>query len=203
MPEARSPLAGFYRPGRTGAADGAPGVGIAEVRGLDLVQVVGWPDGFDGVSAAVSEAVACPPPPDYRTAAVAGPVTIFMTGPERLLIVAPESHGLHDKLAGRLPADQAAVTGLGHGRAVLRLSGPAARDVLVKGLPVDIDDSVFPAGAFAQSMLEEVAALVHRRPDEGGQPVFDIYVTRSLAHIVFAWLQEAAAEFGCAVGEPL
>ncbi len=203
MPEARSPLAGVYRPGRSGAAAGEPGVRIAEVRGLDLVQVAGWPDTFDGVAAAVSEATACPAPSDTRNAASADPVTVFMTGPERLLIVAPESQGLHGKLVARLAADQAAVTRLDHGRAVLRLAGSAARDVLAKGLPVDIDDSVFPAGAFAQSMLEEVAALVHRRPDEGGQPIFDIYVTRSLAHIVFAWLQEAAAEFGCEVGEPL
>lgn len=203
MPEARSALASFYHTGRSGAPEGPPGLRVAEVRGRDIVQLASWPDAFGQIAGPLSEALSCTLPADCRRATGGGEVTVLLVGPERLWIVAPESQGLHAKLATQFTAEQAVVTSLGHGRTILRIAGPSARSVLAKGLPVDIDEAAFPSGAFAQSLLEEISALVHRQDDEAGGPVFDLYVSRSFAHAAFEWLVESAAEFGCQVEDPV
>ena len=66
-------------------------------------------------------------------------------------------------------------------RAVLRLEGEGARDVLLKGSSLDLLSDDYAAGTVRRMRYAEIAALLHVVEDT----VFDIYVFRSYAD--YAW----------------
>lgn len=203
MPERRSALAAVCRPGDFGAQLDAPGLEICELVGRDLVQLAGWPDSFESVSARLAELLELSVPTRFGAASVAAGRRLFLLAPERLWIVAPDGEGLGRRLSQAFGAEQAVVTELGHSRTVLRVTGPAARRVLAKGLPVDLDPRVFPPQAFAQSAIHHIGLLIHR-VDEGDDalPVFELYVARGFAVSFWDWLTEAATEPGYRVTAP-
>ncbi len=133
---------------------------------------------------------------------VTASTSILTVGPERWLVVEAERAGrdLAAQLASALGEGTAAVTDLGHGRTVLRLSGPRATDLLAKGCGLDLHPSRFPVGACAQGLLAHFSVLIHAS-DEA--PSFDLYVARSYALALWEWLEELAAEYGYRVELPL
>ena len=95
----------------------------------------------------------------------------------------------------------AAIVDVSDGRVALRLAGPNARDVLAKGCPLDLHPRAFPSGSCAQSLLAKAAVLIHLLDDDPHRgPTFDLYVARSSAHYLFAWLEDAGCEYGVQVG---
>ena len=203
MPERRSALAAVCRPGTFGAQPDTPGLDICEIAGRDLVQFAGWPDNFKTVAARLGELIETSIPEQFGLASSSGSRRVFLLAPERLWVVAPDDQGLGKRLAESFGAEEAVVTELGHSRSVLRVSGSAVRDVLSKGLPVDIDPRVFPPGAFAQTAIHHISLLLHR-VDEGDDaaPVFELYVARGFAVSFWDWLTEAATEPGYRVTAP-
>jgi len=92
-------------------------------------------------------------------------------------------------LAARAAGRFVAITDLTHGRAELRLVGPASPRVL--GLVCGLDFERFPDRAARQSSLAKSAQLVIRR-DLGGAPAFSLIGARSLG----AYLWEALLQVG-------
>ena len=90
----------------------------------------------------------------------------------------------------------ATVTDVSEARAVIGLSGPHARDVLAKGCPLDLHPREFGPGRCAQSVLGQVAIILHQRD---ATPTYDIHVARSYAGYLWTWLEDAAEEYGLAV----
>ncbi len=185
MAEVRSALAAVWRPGRHGAQDGPPGLRIGEILDRDLVQlstfsiaIEAWLEAYLGAA----------PPTRFGLAVEGAAHAAFLIAPDRYWITGPRGGP-----APAPPAGTAVVTELGHSRTILRLDGPAVRAVLAKGLAVDLEDGVFPPGAFCQSTIHHVAVMVHRRADGDA---FDLYIPRGYAQTLFEWLGEAAAEFG-------
>lgn len=176
MPEIRSALPDQAR------LQGA-GVALEEVSGRDLVQLAGWPDSFGPVGIRLAGLLDCPVPADTRCAVTGGEITVFKVGPERLWIAAPASQGLGGRLAGAFASAEAVVTELGHSRTVIGLGGAGAAALLARGVAVDLDPAVFPAGSFAHTRLHHTSVLLHRR----GTEAFDLYVPRSYALAVWDW----------------
>ena len=73
-------------------------------------------------------------------------------------------------------------------RAVFRLDGPGAREVLAKGAPVDLAPAAFGPGDFRRTRLGQVAAAFWMPEPE----VFDLMCFRSVAGFVADWLATAA-----------
>jgi sarcosine oxidase subunit gamma len=90
----------------------------------------------------------------------------------------------------------AAVADLSDAFAVLRLSGTRARDVLAKGLPIDVHERCFGPGDAASSPVALIAIHLWQIDDV---PTYEIAVPRSLAGSFAEWLTESAAEFGLIV----
>jgi sarcosine oxidase subunit gamma len=77
-------------------------------------------------------------------------------------------------------------------RAVFRLTGAAAREVLAKGAPVDLSRGAFALGDFRRTRLGQVAVAfgeVKTDPE-----VFELICFRSVAGYVFEWLTTSARE---------
>lgn len=99
--------------------------------------------------------------------------------------------GLLRELAAIVP-----VTDQSDGRAVLRLSGERARDVLAKGVMVDLHPRVFGPGATMITPVAHIRVQIWRLDDRAGLPAFEILVPRSMTGSFGSWLEASAAEFG-------
>jgi heterotetrameric sarcosine oxidase gamma subunit len=72
---------------------------------------------------------------------------------------------------------------------ILRLAGPAARDILASGVFIDLDSAEFPIGAVAALRCGHIAIIMLNR----GGDTFDILVPRSYAESFLHWLKASAA----------
>jgi methylglutamate dehydrogenase subunit D len=98
---------------------------------------------------------------------------------------------LRDALSGL-----ASVTSQTDGRCVFRLSGPNARDVLAKGIPIDIDPRAFRPGDTALTLVGHIA--VHFWQIDLS-PAFELAVPRSFAASFCEWLFAASAQYGLSI----
>ena len=201
MSEAKSALAAVYQAGTIGAGNGSTTVSICERRGRNLVQVSGWRRCFESVCDRLAERLDCRVPTRVGRVTSFGDRSIFRVRPERLWIDASSSDEVLRQLSAESLGEDAVITQLGHGRTVLRVSGPNSDLLLNRGLPVDLDPEAFPANAFAQSAIHHMHVLVHR-VDLAGGLTFDVYVSRDVAVSFWEWLTEAAAPLGCEIGQP-
>jgi sarcosine oxidase subunit gamma len=203
MPDARSALAGVYVPGRVGAREGTARVAVFERLGRTLVQVSGWRGAFDAVCGALESRLGFPMPREGRIAVSRCARSVFRVGPERLWLAAPADDAALLAIDGNALGDDAVVTDIGQSRTVVRVVGAYAGELLNRGLPVDLDRSVFPPDGVAQSVIHHMPVLVHRVPaGDVSADALDVYVTRDYAVSFWDWLIEAAQSFGCEVGRP-
>jgi methylglutamate dehydrogenase subunit D len=96
------------------------------------------------------------------------------------------------RLARELPPSAGTVTMLSEGRVRVRIAGPNARDVLAKGIPLDLHPKAFQVGQSAQTGLHHTGVFLERVADDG----YEIYVPRSYAAWLWEWLIDAALPFG-------
>lgn len=128
------------------------------------------------------------------TTAGDGILTIWLGPDEWLLLVEHrESDSLITDLQAALSGRFASVVDISAGQTVIRLSGPSTLDVLARGCALDLDPSVFPPGACAQTLLARAQALLVAVDDT---PTIDIIVRRSFAPYVAAWLEDSGRQFG-------
>lgn len=147
---------------------------------------------------AVEGALGVAPPRQPNTTASSGATTALWLGPDEWLIVAPDGKAddMVEALRAALEALHAAVTDVSEARAVIGLAGVNARDVMMKGCSLDLHPREFGPGRCAQSSLAKAQILLHQL-DDG--PTYDLYVPRSFAEYLWAWLEDASLEYGMAV----
>ena len=185
MPDPRSALASVA----TGATQIAAALTCAEIHLGDLVMVSAWPDTEAKVFSAASKVLKIDIPQDCRTASGSDQLTVFRLAPRRLMVVS-EASDLFKHLHQSIATTDGAVSQQDHSRVRIRLSGPGAAALLSRGAPVDLNESVFPEGAFAQTGIHHMWVLIHRI---AGEPeAFDLYVLRSFALSFWQWLLESA-----------
>ena len=140
-------------------------------------------------------------PDDGLRAVSQGQRSIFRIGPERLWVAGPSDDDLLRTVDVAALGQDGVVTEIGHSRSVVRVAGAGARTLLNRGLPVDLDPTVFPVDAFAQSVIHHMPVLVHRVGLDGDGD-FDVYVTRDYAVSFWEWLTGAAQSLGYRISEP-
>jgi len=125
-------------------------------------------------------------------------VMVVGSGPGEWLVLGPPGsqvsliHQL-STLAG--DGDLVAVVDLSHGRALVRLTGSWAAEVLAKETAMDLGDSVCPDGAAFRSAVAGLAADVIR-DDRDGTRSYLVGCERSSGQYLFDSLLESGAEFG-------
>lgn len=173
----------------------ARGVHIAEIRGLGKIDLRGDPQ-ERAFKSAVGRALDLLLPTEPCTSTRQNGISALWLGPDQWLIT---SHGdivdLKAKLDEALASVHASVTDVSAGRATFRLSGPNARDVLAKGCPLDLHPRVVKTGYVAGSVLAKITATIHLADDD----VIDLYVGRSFAGYLWAWLENAGLEYGLTI----
>lgn len=112
--------------------------------------------------------------------------------PDELLLLVPYA-GVSEvvaKLETALAGEFATVANVSDARAMFRLSGPQARDVLAKVCPVDFHD--FAVGELRRSRAAQVAAAVWREDEE----TWHLVCFRSVAQYVWDMLATLAQPGG-------
>jgi sarcosine oxidase, subunit gamma len=197
VPEALAP-----RPAIAPERGAARGVRLAERGDLGKIDLRGDPQDR-AFMAGVGRVLDLVLPTEPLSSAAKGRITALWCGPDQWLITCPYGDVtlFMTSLAEALDGVHAALTDLSDGRVAIRLAGPSARDVLAKGCPLDLHPRAFSSGRAAGSLLAKADVLIHLLEDEPGRgPVFDLYVARSFAPYLWAWLEDAALEYGVAIG---
>ncbi len=206
----QSALAHLGLEGRGEAARGEAGVAMGERPHRGIVNLRLDPGNAEAMAALIAAFGFALPVVANTSAAntnARGADTIALwLGPDEwwLVVPGPEPEAgpdLAEKLRAALSGHVAAVTEVGESCTCIRVSGPSARALLQKGCPLDFHPRVFVAGACAQSILAKAAVTIHLVADESVTegPTFDVYVGRSFAEYLWAWLEDAGAEYGVTV----
>lgn len=144
----------------------------------------------------LSQHAGCGLPVQPLETARRGTLGALWLGPDEWLLVG-SGDDLSDRLATAFRGHFVTVTDVSDAYCIVRLAGPAARDVLAKGCGLDTHDSAFPPGKVARSLLAKAEIILHRTAADA----FEIYVARSYADYLWRWLEDAGAEYGVAVVE--
>jgi sarcosine oxidase subunit gamma len=184
-------LAGIAVPGRYGKQAGEPGVVVSERAGLGLATLAARRGAPLRVAVKASYGVDLP----EGSAIVHGPAVSFIGyGPGQWLAVSESlaNEALAGDLAQKLKG-LASISDQSGGRTVFRISGPRARDVLAKGLPIDLDPRFFPLGSAATSTISLMGVQLWQTDDTRS---YDVAVFRSVSASFWRWLTASAAEYG-------
>jgi heterotetrameric sarcosine oxidase gamma subunit len=181
-------------PGRSGRAEGEPGVTVRPRDDLALARLIARKGRADDLAAAVRSRYGLDLPSTPKRV-VQGGLAFIWSGPGQWLAVAEDGRDLARELAEAAGAF-AAVSDQSDGLAVLRVSGPHARDTLIKGVGLDLHPRAFGPGDAAATVIAHIGAQLWQLDD---RPTYEIAIYRSFAGSLWRWLEASAAEFGCAV----
>lgn len=196
-PPRRSALEGHYETGRFGTVrNDTPGITLQERRALSITHVDAWPDQAVACAKAIEKACGVAPGSDALKAVEKGETAVLWVGPDRWLVTEPESRDLPAALMDTVGGDLGAVTDQSHSRVCWRITGPALRQLLVKGSTIDFDQ--FGDGDCIGTLLGHFAVTIQSR----GADSADVYCARSFAVDLHEWLVESSLEFGLEVAEP-
>lgn len=170
-----SPLADVAVQGRFGADKGAPGVTFSVRHLMSIVTVIARA----GQAKAVAKALV-----DYAPR---------WAGPDQYFVVAGGrgEGALYRELKAALEGI-ASVSDQSHGRVIIRIEGPKAREVLAKGTPVDLHTDEFRLGKSALTQMAHVGVHLTRVGDDA----FELSMFRGFSESFWEWITEQAEEFG-------
>ena len=195
MLERRSALAGFLGPAERAGADGSVGLEVGEMMGWSLIEIGVVPTkrvdaevAIKGWLGTVPERVATPRDTPHGLLIRTGPLSFWLLGDAKRATA-----GRPDETArSALSAANTSTIDLSSSRARLFIEGPHASEVLLKGIPIDLDAESFPIGSIALTGVHHTPILLHRTAKDR----FEIFAMRTFALTVFEWLTDAALEFG-------
>lgn len=143
----------------------------------------------DALCAAIRDAYGVDLP--RRPQRVAGRGIAFVwAGPDQWLAVADRENGRdleHELMA--LLSGLASVVDQSDGRVVVRVSGPMARTVLAKGVPIDLHPRAFGPGSAAITHASHIGVIIWQLDDI---PTFEMALFRSYADSFTHWLLDSA-----------
>ena len=177
-----SALASDYTPGHFGA-HGMTGIVLQEVPDLTLCQVAAWPDTLATVGANTAEAIGVNAAP--------GPGRAATKGNRALLRVEPLKFWIRGIPAPHLPPTEGAVLDLSHSRTHVRVTGPQAKILLNRYLPIDLRSQSFPSGSVASTTFHHVGVTLWR-----STAGFELFLPRGFALSLWELLRQSAAQFG-------
>ena len=189
----RSALAEAREAGTFGANVQRPAVTLAERRPAALLRLCAAADDRD-LADVVADTLGLELPRVPSTTNASDGRTLLWLAPRQWLLVCDDEQAAiaEQSLQAALDKTGATVVDVGHGYLVMSASGERAREVLSKGVPIDLDPLTFGVNACAQTCLADMNVLLHVRDAHA----IDLYAGRSYAVSLWHWLCLSAAEYG-------
>ena len=176
--------------------DGA-GVVMSEVPHRTIVNIRGTASD-PAFASAVQNATGVALPPSANTVSTGGGRQILWLGPNEWWLTAPdgEAESLLEALRAGFAGQHATACDVSESRAIIRLKGPKAREILMRGVSLDLHPRAFHVGECAQTGLSRANALLHLVDNA---PTFEIYVLKSFSDYLWRWLEIVARDFNLAI----
>ncbi|MER5936000.1 sarcosine oxidase subunit gamma family protein [Streptomyces sp. NPDC001928] len=187
-----SPLAHLEERMRAAAVTGACGVTLTEWPFVTMVNL--RVDRNTEAAERIGKTLGAPLPQQCGHTAASGPHTVVWLGPDEWLVLsqAAEETAVTAELREALGADPGSVVDVSANRTTLELSGPAARQVLEKGCPLDLHPRSFGPGRAVSTTVGPVAVLLWQVDDE---PTYRLFPRSSFADYLARWLVDAMSEY--------
>jgi heterotetrameric sarcosine oxidase gamma subunit len=190
--ERQSALAGALTQGGRDGADGRRRLRIGESRGWSLVQIAAFSTTLTELENAVRPVLNAHLPPRIGEVVNVDGRRVLKTGPHQFWIITRDSEDLASRLQAAVPPAVGAVIPLSHSRTSIVIEGAQARELLAKGIPLDLHPDVFPPGRFALTGVHHTPVLIHR----SGESRYELYVMRTFAQSIWDWLIDAVMPLG-------
>lgn len=186
-----SPVAHLQERMRAATVSGDRGVALTEWPFLSMVNVRVDPasEGADRIE----KTLGAPLPRQCGHTSAFGPHTVVWLGPDEWLVLSQaEEASVAAELREALGADPGSVVDVSANRTTLELSGPAARQLLEKGCPLDLHPRAFGPGRAVSTTVGPVAVLLWQVDDT---PAYRLLPRSSFADYLTRWLIDAMNEY--------
>lgn len=186
-----SPLAHLEERLRAATVTGARGVTLAESPFLTMVNL--RVDPASEAAGRIEKTLRAPLPRQCGDTTASGPRTVLWLGPDEWLLLsqADETAGAAE-LREALGDAPGSVVDVSAHRTTLELSGPAARQVLEKGCPLDLHPRAFGPGQAVPTTVGPVPVLLWQ---VDGEPTYRLLPRSSFADYLARWLIDAMGEY--------
>jgi sarcosine oxidase subunit gamma len=166
-------------------------VTIREIAGRGMIDLRGLASDSAFLAAAKS-ALGADLPLEPRTSVSWGDIKLLWLSIDQWLILCPSARTAEilDSLRKALAGIHSLAVDVSDMRAVIRVEGDGAREVLMKGCSLDLLSGDYTPGLVRRMRFAEIAALLQVIDDDA----FDICVFRSYAHYAWEFLLAAAKE---------
>jgi len=194
----RSALAHLGLLGRAATSNKATaGIRMSEVAHRTIVNIRGAASD-PAFASAVQLATGVTLPHRANTVATGGGRQILWLGPNEWWVTGPdgEADALVEALREKFAGQHATVCDVSESRAIIVLRGVRAREVLMRGVSLDLHPREFIVGQCAQTGVSRANALIHLFDDE---PTYELYVLKSFSDYLWRWLETIARDFNVAV----
>ncbi len=195
---ATTPLWRALVAGHHGAA-GSAGLSMSELTGFELVQVMARRGQWDAAAKAAEQHFGAAAPARPKAVA-AGKALLIWSGPDQFLVLS--ERGSATDTARPSFAGTASLSDQSDGRALIRISGARARDMLAKVCSLDLHPSAFPVGAATATSIDHTSVNLWRGDDADGSPVFNLLIFTSFAESLWRTLLDSGAEYGIEIAAP-
>lgn len=186
-----SPLAHLAERMRAATVTGARGVALAEWPYVTMVNL--RVDPASEAADRIGKTLGAPLPQQCGGTSASGPHTVVWLGPDEWLVLSQaEESTVAAELREALAGAPGSVVDVSANRTTLELSGPAARQVLEKGCPLDLHPRVFGPGRAVSTVVGHVAVLLWQVDET---PTYRLFPRSSFADYLARWLIDAMTEY--------
>ncbi|ADI04679.1 sarcosine oxidase, gamma subunit [Streptomyces bingchenggensis BCW-1] len=176
---------------RAAAVSGSRGVTLAEWPFITMVNL--RVDPASEAADRIEKALGAPLPRQCGHIAASGPRTVVWLGPDEWLVLSQaEGTAVAAELRNALAGAPGSIVDVSANRTTLELSGPAARQVLEKGCPLDLHPRAFGPGQAVSTTVGPVAVLLWQVDDA---PTYRLFPRSSFADYLARWLIDAMSEY--------
>ncbi|MBZ3906010.1 sarcosine oxidase subunit gamma [Streptomyces griseiscabiei] len=187
-----SPLAHLEERMRSATVDGARGVELTEWPCLGMVNLRVDPE--SEAADRIAKTLGVPLPARCGQTSTSGSRTVVWLGPDEWLVLSHTEAGtVAAELREALADTPGSVVDVSANRTTLELTGPAAREVLEKGCPLDLHPRAFAPGQAVSTTVGPVAVLLWQVDDT---PTYRLFPRSSFADYLARWLIDAMSEYG-------
>ena len=194
LPQVRrqSALNGQIKSGLFGNLNTEPGIFIKENHPLSIVQLETREPPAKDFLKVIKNIFQFDVPLNPNTSNVSDKTRIIWTGPNRWLIIEPETRDLTSLIKNQIKETSVAIIDLSHARSSIEIDGLMTRDLLLKGAAIDFHPEVFLINHCVQTTFFNSSALISCLDENR----FNILIARGLALDLWNKIHEAAEEFG-------
>lgn len=159
---------------------------------LTLASFAAFKDKKDQVKAAIRERYGVDLP-DTPQRVEGKDIAFIWAGPDQWIAIAEREQNRDIEVELKPLLDGlSSVVDQSDARAVVQISGPRARNVLAKGVPIDLHPRAFKANNVAITHASHIGIIFWQIDDA---PTYQIAMFRSFADSFAHWLLESSAEF--------